>query len=80
MKQPPLDLFGEVAILESDIVAWVAAVAPRWLEPPRSFHSYCTAYDIAGKVRAAKLAGVFDSIIEKPDRVYHARLSLAAIV
>lgn len=80
MRQPAYDLFGEIPVLESDLTAWVAAVAPRWLEPPRQFRNYVRNYDVAGKVRAAKLAGVFETIIEHPRIAYHARLSLAAIV
>jgi hypothetical protein len=80
MHQPAFDLFGEIPVLEDDIIAWVAAIAPRWLEPPRSFRSYCRDYDVPAKVREAKRAGLFDQITEKPGRVYHARLSLSAIV
>ena len=80
MKQSAYDLFGEIPVLEDDIIAWVAAIAPRWLEPARSFEQYVHAYNVAGKVRAAKLAGVFEQITEKPGRVYHARLSLSAII
>lgn len=80
MRQPAFDLFGEIPVLESDLVLWVAAIAPRWLEPPRSFRSYVRTYDVPGKVRAAKRAGLFEQITEKPGRAYHARLSLVAIV
>lgn len=77
---PALDLFGEVPVLESEIIQWVAAVAPRWLEPRRSFDGYVKSYDVPGKIRTAKLAGLFDSIIEKPRSLWHARLSLLAIL
>jgi hypothetical protein len=51
-----LDLFGQVAVTWPEVVDWVARVAgitpdsPRWL-------AYVQAWDVAGKVRAAKLAG-----------------------
>lgn len=50
------DLFGQVVVTWPEIVDWCARVAcitpdsPRWL-------AYVQAWDVAGKVRAAKLAG-----------------------
>ena len=79
-QNPALDLFGEVPVLESEIVDWVAAVAPRWLAPPRSYASYVRTYAVAEKIRAAKLAGTYDAIIAQRRPSYHARLALAAIV
>lgn len=76
---PAFDLFGEVPVLESEIVDWVEAVAPRWLSPERSFNGYVRGYDVAGKIRAAKLAGVYEQIIGQRRIVWHARLALAAI-
>lgn len=80
MHQPPHDLFGEIPVLESDLQAWVAAVAPRWLYPTRAFRRYCAAYDVAAKVRAAKAAGIFEHITEKPAHAWHVRLSLDVIL
>lgn len=80
LRQPARDLFGEVPVLESDILAWVAAVSPRWLSPERSFHNYVRSWDVAGKVRAAKLAGTFEAIINRPGKPWHARLSLDVIL
>jgi hypothetical protein len=40
LLNPAFDLFGQVPVLESDFVAYVAAVAPRWLAPERSFNNY----------------------------------------
>lgn len=76
----PYDLFGEIPVTEDDIYAWVAAVAPRWLAPERSFRLYVKSWNVADKVRAAKLAGTFDRVIDRPTPAYHARLALAAIV
>lgn len=74
------DLFGEVPVTEDDIIAWVAAMAPRWLSPERSFRSYVRNWNIPDKIRAAKLAGTFDAITEKPRYAWHARLSLDAVI
>lgn len=79
LPNPALDLFGEVPVLESEIVDWVEAVAPRWLTPEHSFRGYVRGYDVAGKIRAAKLAGVYEQIIDQRPQVWHARLALAAI-
>lgn len=76
----PYDLFGEVPVTEDEIFAWVAAVAPRWLSPERAYHRYVRDWNVAAKVRAAKLAGTFHSTIEKPRRPWHARLALDAVV
>lgn len=74
------DLFGEIPVTEDDIFNWVAAVAPRWLTPERSFRNYVRSWGIADKVRAAKAAGTFEQIIEKPAHAWHARLALCAII
>lgn len=50
------DLFGQVPVTWPEVVDWVARVAgitpdsPRWL-------AYVNAWNVADKVRAAKLAG-----------------------
>ncbi len=79
LRQPPLDLFGEVPISETDLYDWVAAVAPLHLNT-RAFRHYVRGYDVAGKVRSAKLAGMFESIKDRPTRPWHARLALHAIL
>lgn len=76
----PYDLFGEIPVTDDDLRAWVAAVAPRWLYPERSYRAYVRSWDVAGKVRAAKLAGTFYDITSRPAPAWHARLALAAIV
>lgn len=62
MQPHPYDLFGEIPVLESDLALWVAAVAPRWLEPERSFQLYVKSYDVPEKVRRAKAQGTFQEI------------------
>lgn len=79
LRQPALDLFGEIAVMEDDLYDWVAAVAPLHLSP-RAFANYVRGYDVAAKVRHAKLHGIFDAIKERPVRPWHARLALHAIL
>lgn len=80
MHTMPYDLFGEIPVTEDDLIAWVSAVSPRWLHPERSYHGYVRAWNVADKVRAAKLAGTFEQITKKPAHAWHARLALAAVV
>lgn len=60
MREPERDLFGEVRVTLHDIDAWMSAV-PR-IDPgsPRAAW-YARAYDVANKIRAAKLAGTFET-------------------
>lgn len=74
------DLFGEIPVTEDDVFDWVAAVAPRWLEPERSFRGYVRAYNVPDKIRAAKLAGTFDAITANRHSPWHARLALDAVL
>ena len=74
------DLFGEVPVTEDEILAWVAAVAPRWLSSERAYRLYVQSWNVADKIRAAKLAGTFHAMTEKPRRAFHARLSLDAVI
>jgi hypothetical protein len=80
MHQPPFDLFGEIPVTHEDIEAWVHAVAPRWMEPRRSFESYVRAWDVPAKIRAAKVSGTFEAIIDQPRQPWHVRLALNAIL
>lgn len=59
-----LDLFGDVQVTLDDLRAWVIAVAPAWASSERSQALYIEQWDVAGKVRRAKLAGTFDDTIE----------------
>lgn len=80
LYQPATDLFGDVVITHDDIFDYVAAISPRWLYPERSYKSYVKNYNIAGKVRAAKLAGVFEQIKNQRSQQWHPRLSLDLIL
>lgn len=79
LRQPPLDLFGEVPVTEEDLYDWVAAVSPVHLSE-RGFDHYVRRYDIAGKIRTAKLRGAFESITARRHQPYHARLALRQII
>jgi hypothetical protein len=59
-----LDLFGDVQVTTDDLHAWVSAISPAWALSERSLTYYIRHWDVAGKVRHAKLAGTFDAIIE----------------
>jgi hypothetical protein len=79
LRQPPHDLFGEIAVTEDDLEAWVAAVSPVHLTE-RLYDNYVRRYDVANKVRWAKARGEFESITATRRPVYHARLALSQII
>ena len=79
LRQPALDLFGEVPVLEDDLEAWVAAISPVHLTERLFFH-YVRRYNVADKVRAAKLRGEFETLTTVRRDPYHARLALSQIV
>lgn len=59
------DMFGDIVITYDDITAWVYAIAPAYASNQRSFDRYVRAWDVASKVRAAKLAGTFEAQIAR---------------
>lgn len=79
MYQNATDLFGEVVVTEHDLFLWVSAVSPRWLTPERSYRNYLRMYNVAEKVRYAKLAGTFDARVENVYRPWHERLAVDVI-
>lgn len=60
-----LDLFGDVVVTFDDLAAWVAAVAPGYAGSATRSAYYIERWNVAEKVRRAKLNGTFDSTIEK---------------
>lgn len=60
-----LDLFGEVVVTWDDIEIWVSAVAPAFMSSQRAFDTYVRGWNVAEKVRHAKLSGTFEHTIEK---------------
>lgn len=79
LRQPARDLFGEVPVTEDDLEAWVAALSPVHLTE-RLFDNYVRRYNVADKIRAAKLRGEFEALTATPRAPYHARLALSQIV
>ncbi len=79
LRQPPVDLFGEIAVTQDDLWDWVAAVSPVHLSE-RLFSHYVRRYDVAAKVRRSKLAGEFEALTARRARPWHARLALAQMV
>lgn len=79
LRQPAVDLFGEVAITEDDLFSWVASISPIHCSD-RGYDNYVRRYDVAGKVRWAKLQGTFESMTARRPNPWHARLALNAIV
>ena len=59
---PALDLFGEVPVTFEEVELWVDVVARLPRSSPRREY-YKQHWDATGKVKAAKLAGTFDSTI-----------------
>lgn len=59
-----LDLFGEVAVTHDELALWVSALAPGFAGNEHRMAYYINRWNVADKVRRAKLAGTFDSTIE----------------
>lgn len=59
-----LDLFGEVAVTQTDLEEWVSALAPGFAGNPHRMAHYIACWNVADKVRRAKLAGTFDATID----------------
>lgn len=78
-RQPPLDLFGEVAITKDDLKAWVAAVSPIHLTD-RLFAHYVRSYDVAGKIRVSKLRGEFEARTAVKRPIWNARIAYGQIL
>ena len=59
-----LDLFGEVVVTYEDLELWVSALAPGFALNEQRAAYYIARWNVADKVRRAKLAGTFESTIE----------------
>jgi hypothetical protein len=57
------DLFGEIPVSEGDVLAWMLAVPGIAPTSPSRFAWYVRAYNVAGKIRAAKEDGSFDETV-----------------
>lgn len=63
-----VSIVREVPVTWADVAAWASAVAGIGPDSPR-FATYVTAWDVPGKVRAAKLDGSFARIVASVDAV-----------
>ncbi|TFE37017.1 hypothetical protein E2553_43190 [Paraburkholderia dipogonis] len=70
-----LDLFGEVVVTSEDLERWVSALAPGFSLSEHRMAYYILHWNVADKVRRAKLAGTFDATIEnaRSQRAYLTR-------
>lgn len=59
-----LDLFGDVIVTLDDLHLWVSAVAPGFASSAIRLDYYIRHWNVADKVRRAKLGGYFESTIE----------------
>lgn len=60
------DLFDEVPVSFEDIDAWLVAVPRIDPESPRAAY-YVKNWDVPAKIRQAKLAGMFESIVTRAE-------------
>lgn len=58
------DLFGQVVVTYEDLELWVSAIAPGFAINEQRMAYYVLHWNVADKVRRAKLAGTFDATIE----------------
>lgn len=65
MRPQVVDLFGEVPVTAEDVAAWLEAVPRISPDSPRAEH-YIRAYDVPGKIQAAKRSGLFDALVNRP--------------
>jgi hypothetical protein len=68
-NNPPFDLFGQIAVTLDDVTLWVENVARIDRHSPRAA-MYVKHYAIVEKIRAAKIAGTFDTITPANDDLY----------
>lgn len=65
MHPYPFDLFGQVPVTWADVEAWLIAVPRIPPDSPRAAH-YVKGYDVPGKIAQAKIAGIFDALVNRP--------------
>ncbi len=76
MTPHPRDLFGEVPVTVEDLYLWCAVIAPRIA--PRHLDYYIKYWDVAGKIRASKIDGYFDTLeAELAERTRRTERSIA---
>jgi len=57
------DLFKQVPVLESEITAWVKHFAPHLAHAEWRIEAYAKGYNVADKIRAAKIDGYFFDLL-----------------
>jgi hypothetical protein len=57
------DLFKQVPVLRSEIYAWVCHFAPHIAHADWRIEAYAKGYNVAEKIRAAKLDGSFFDLL-----------------
>lgn len=65
LRPRPRDLFGQVPITQDDLENWVRAVAPNYAHSAWRMRHYIDAWNIAAKVRAAKIDGTFYGLTDQ---------------
>lgn len=65
LVESPVDLFGEVPVTLDDIELWLRAI-PRMDPTTRRAAYYVQAYNVADKIRRAKLEGWFYTLKPAP--------------
>lgn len=63
-KNPALDLLGGVIITFDEVELWLDIVAKLPRDSPRRRY-YCESWDVYGKIKAAKLDGTFNRLMER---------------
>jgi hypothetical protein len=63
-----VDLFGEIPVLWSDVLAWCEVVSARNFTD-RFFLHYVRGWNVVEKIRCAKLEGTFDAVLESAARL-----------
>lgn len=62
-KNPALDMFGGVIVTLDEVELWLTRVAKLPPDSPRRAY-YVECWDVPGKIKAAKLAGTFNRLME----------------
>lgn len=57
------DLFKQVPVLDSEITAWVCHFAPHIAHAEWRIKAYAKGYNVAEKIRSAKLDGSFYGLL-----------------
>lgn len=63
-RNPALDLFGDVPVTADEVADWCEIVAGIEPDSPRIAY-YVRAWRVVDKIKAAKLAGRFDAIVQR---------------